>query len=65
MNRQKQKWFSAIETAQKLGITPKHLSTLRAELTKGVHYRNIAKRNAQRPTYRYNLEAIELWLNKS
>jgi hypothetical protein len=58
-------WFNGSETAKHFNITVKHLANLRADLTKGVHYRIISKRSAQRPTYRYNIKAIEQFMNKS
>jgi len=58
-------WFNGSETAKYFNITPKHLAHLREELTKGVHYRIISKRSALRPTYRYNIKAIEQFMNKS
>jgi predicted ArsR family transcriptional regulator len=54
-------WISAQAVGQALGMTPKHLYRLRDEglLKAGFHYRNIARPQAARPTYRWHLVRIE------
>ena len=59
-------WKTTTETAEALSVTRDHLLRLRAELFKeGVHYRNIARPQAARPTYRWHLGKIESLLNQS
>lgn len=58
-------WKTTGETCEALGITPDHLWRLRADLLKeGTHYRNIARPQAARPTYRWHLAKIEKLLNQ-
>lgn len=54
-------WVSGKVAAQSLGCSIYHLDRLRREgiLKKGVHYRNIARKMAGRPTYRYNLQRLK------
>jgi len=58
-------WKTTGETCEALGCSPAHLWKLRDELLKeGSHYRNIARPQAARPTYRWHLAKIEKLLNQ-
>jgi predicted ArsR family transcriptional regulator len=54
-------WVSSGAVCQKLGISVKHLTRLREEglLKEGRHWRNIARPQAARPTYRYHCKLVE------
>lgn len=54
-------WVSSGIICENLGISGKHLARLREEglLKEGKHYRNIARPQAARPTYRYHLKLVE------
>jgi hypothetical protein len=62
----KSDWVPSGVVRQKLGISDKHLWRLRDEglLKQGTHWKNIARPQAARPTYRWHLtrceEAIEI-----
>ncbi|MBL1177841.1 hypothetical protein [Pantanalinema sp. GBBB05] len=57
----KSDWLTTRVVCENLGISDKHLWKLREEglLKEGKHWRNIARPQAARPTYRWNLTAIE------
>lgn len=59
-------WVNAETVAAALGCSVKHLAKLRESkrITKGVHWRDISPTTAKRPTYRYNLTAIERLFNR-
>lgn len=52
-------WVSTVEAAGRLSITPQYLRMLRAELKQGLHYIQVGRRNSVRPTYRWNVQAIQ------
>ncbi|MBD0336990.1 MAG: excisionase family protein [Cyanobacteria bacterium Co-bin13] len=53
-------WVTTAIATEQLGISAKTLWKYREEcLREGTHYRNIARPNAARPTYRWHLERIE------
>jgi len=58
-------WKSTGDACETLGMTPDHLRRLRdACFKEGVHYRNIARPQAARPTYRWHVAKIEKLLNE-
>lgn len=57
-------WVATGAACDALGISDKQLWRLREELFKqGTHYRNIARPQAARPTYRWHLTRIEKLLD--
>lgn len=54
-------WVASGIICQRLGFGIKHLTRLREEglLKEGKHWRNIARPQAARPTYRYHIRAVE------
>jgi len=59
-------WVTTGAACTELGISDKQLWRLRTELFKeGTHYRNIARPQAARPTYRWHLARIEKLLDLS
>jgi hypothetical protein len=57
-------WITTGKACEALGISDKQLWRLRDELFKqGHHYRNIARPQAARPTYRWHLARIEKLLD--
>lgn len=54
-------WVSTTVASEALGVSYQHLHNLRNDgtLKPGKHWRNIAKRNAVRPTYRWHLKNCE------
>jgi hypothetical protein len=59
-------WLTTGAACAALGISDKQLWRLRDELFKqGTHYRNIARPQAARPTYRWHLARIEALLDLS
>ena len=57
-------WLNSKASSDLLGITPRRLRALRPDLKLGFHYRIVSKRSAARPTYVWNVEAIEQFLGK-
>ncbi|NJN59396.1 MAG: DNA-binding protein [Leptolyngbyaceae cyanobacterium SL_5_9] len=57
----KSDWVATGVACLKLGISAKHLWKLRDEqlLKQGKHWKNIARPQAARPTYRWHLKRIE------
>jgi hypothetical protein len=57
----KSDWVTTAAACQRLGISDKHLWKLRDEglLKRGTHWRNIARPQAARPTYRWHLKNCE------
>lgn len=56
------KWVSTAQAAGDLGISPRRLRELKADLTPGVHYLIASRRNAGRASYLWSVEAIEAFL---
>lgn len=54
-------WVSTLSLATALGVSDDHLHNLRNDgtLKPGKHWRNIARRQAIRPTYRWHLKNCE------
>ncbi|MGG6237209.1 DNA-binding protein [Nodosilinea sp. AN01ver1] len=64
MTKLNSNWVTTGAACSALGISDKQLWRLRDELfTQGTHYRNIARPQAARPTYRWHLARIEKLLN--
>jgi hypothetical protein len=63
----KSDWVASGVICQALNISPKHLWRLRDEglLKQGRHWRNIARPQAARPTYRWHLSRCEQILSQS
>lgn len=61
MERFKTRWVTGKVAAQQLGFSTYHLDKLRKDgtLKRGTHYRDISRKMAMRPSYRYNLSRIE------
>ena len=59
-------WVNAETVAVALGCSVKHLAKLRESerIKPGIHWRDISPATAKRPTYRYNLTAIERLFNE-
>jgi hypothetical protein len=59
-------WVNGETVAAALGCSIKHLAKLRESkrIIKGKHWRDISPATAKRPTYRYNLTAIERLFNE-
>ncbi len=58
-------WLKPKDIIKHLGISYDHLTHLRLEdLKEGKHYRNIARRNAARPTYQYHRDRIDEYLSQ-
>uniref|UniRef100_A0A832H078 DNA-binding protein n=1 Tax=Oscillatoriales cyanobacterium SpSt-402 TaxID=2282168 RepID=A0A832H078_9CYAN len=57
----KSDWVKGSEVCEHLGISDDHLTRLRKEglLKENKHWRNIARPQAARPTYRYHLKLVE------
>lgn len=57
----KSDWVTTAIACEKLGISIKHIWRLRDEglLKQGQHWRNIARPQAARPTYRWHLKRCE------
>jgi hypothetical protein len=62
--RVKSKWLSTSEICTELGITDTHLYALRDEglLKRNEHWRNIARPQAARATYRWHKERCTIAL---
>lgn len=58
-------WISTKDVCQKIGISRKHLYSLRDDkiFKQGIHYRDIRRKHAMRATYQWHLENIEKTLN--
>lgn len=52
-------WVSTVEAAARLSITPQYLRMLKSEMKQGIHYIQVGRRNSVRPTYRWNVQAIQ------
>ena len=59
-------WLPTKQASEALDLSPIHLRRLRHDglLQIGKHYRNIARPQAVRPTYQWNVDAIEALLAK-
>lgn len=57
-------WQPTKAACEALNISRDHLWRLRADMKEGKHYRNIGRKNAVRPTYQWNIPAIEALLNQ-
>lgn len=59
-------WVNSSTLCQVFNISQRHLKRLRsAGLRPGIHYRNIARPDAARPTYRYHLRQVGKLLNRA
>lgn len=57
----KSDWITTTQLCEALGVSSDHISRLRNEglLKQGEHWRNIARPQAARPTYRWHLKRCE------
>lgn len=58
-------WLSTVPAAAELGISPRQLRSLRADLRFGTHYRSVGRASASRQTYQWNTAAITDYLGLS
>lgn len=56
------KWVPTVQAAGELGISPRRLRELKADLSPGTHYLIASRRSAGRPSYLWSVEAIERFL---
>ena len=56
------KWVPTAQAAGELGISPRRLRELKADLCPGIHYLIASRRNAGRASYLWSVEAIETFL---
>lgn len=57
-------WVCTTAAAQALGISAWKLLQLRPEMPRRGHYLIVSARAARRPSYRWNVEAIQEWLQQ-
>lgn len=58
------KWVPTVQAAGELGISPRRLRELKADLSPGVHYLIASRRNAGRPSYLWDVGAIEQFMSQ-
>ncbi len=58
-------WISTSDAVNELGISRNHLFNLKADgtLKQGKHFRDIRRKNSMRATYKWNLPALQKFLN--
>ncbi|OLP18101.1 hypothetical protein BST81_13835 [Leptolyngbya sp. 'hensonii'] len=56
-------WLPTGGAAEQLGISARRLRDLRDDLSMGKHYLIVSKRNADRPTYLWNIHSIRSYLS--
>ncbi|MEG4579340.1 hypothetical protein QUA71_06855 [Microcoleus sp. MON1_C5] len=59
-------WVSTSDAAQELGISRGHLLHLKTDGTfkQGKHFRDVRRTNTNRATYKWNLPALQIILDK-
>jgi hypothetical protein len=59
-------WVSSSDAATELGISKGHLFNLKSDGTfkHGKHFRDVRRTNAMRATYKWNLPALQKFLDK-
>lgn len=55
-------WVTTAIASRALGVSSWQLLQLRPEMPKKGHYLIVSSRQARRPSYRWNVEAVKEWL---